>query len=126
MKRVALSLLMGALWPIVATAQTPLCAWKGTSLSCPSQPVPQGPLTPAAPFDALPTRQQRLTELQAQADFDRALIAARTAQDAKRLKVLEQADSLIAAGNCPDAETLVRENAPAEIATVTSRCAARK
>ncbi|MBA2918447.1 hypothetical protein [Sphingomonas sp. CGMCC 1.13658] len=107
-------------------AQTPLCAWNGTSLSCPNQPVPQGPLTPAQPFKALPTPQQRLAELQAQADFDRTLIAARTAQDAKLLKVLEQADGLIAAGSCPDAETLVREKAPTEIATVTSRCAARK
>ena len=66
MMRLALSVLLGSLWTAAAIAQTPLCAWNGTSLSCPNQPVPQGPLTPAAPFNALPTPQQRLAELHAQ------------------------------------------------------------
>jgi hypothetical protein len=71
-----------------------------------------------------PTPQQRLAELQAQADFDRALIVARTAQNVARTQALKRADTLIAAGNCADAETLVREKTPDDLAADASRCAA--
>jgi hypothetical protein len=124
MKRAGLGVLLAALWTATATAQTPLCAWNGASLSCPDRPAPMGPLTPQAQLGALPTPQQRLTQLQAQADFDRALIAARIAQDTARVTTLERADTLVSAGRCADAETLVREKAPAELATIASRCAA--
>ena len=117
-------LMLGLLWAGAAIAQTPLCAWNGTSLSCPNQPAPSGPLMPQLQPGALPTPQQRLAEIQAQADFDRALVAARIAQDTERVNTLERADSLVEAGRCADAETLVREKAPTELATVTSRCAA--
>lgn len=124
MKRAVVPLLLGAAWAGAAAAQTPLCVWNGTSLSCPNQAAPSGPLTPGAQLGALPSPQQRLAELQAQADFDRALIAARVAQDAERVRVLERADTLVTSGSCADAETLVREKAPAELPAITSRCAA--
>ena len=115
-------LMLGLFWAGAAVAQTPLCAWNGTSLSCPNQS--SGPLTPQIQPGALPTPQQRLAEIQAQADFDRALIATRIDQGAARANTLERADTLVEAGRCADAKTLVREKAPTELPTVASRCAA--
>ena len=126
MKRAGLGVLLAALWTATATAQTPLCAWNGASLSCPDRPAPVGPLTPQAHLGAPPTPAQRLEQLQTQADFDRALIAAQVAQDAKRTETLARAEALIAAGECSAAETLVREKAPTELARLASRCAAAR
>ena len=107
-----------------AAAQTPLCAWNGSGLTCPGQPVLSGPLTPALQPGMLPTPDQRLAQLQARADFDRALAAARVAQDDKRAETLARADTLIASGDCAAAETLVRGSAASDLAAIASRCAA--
>jgi hypothetical protein len=126
MKRVAVSLLFGSLWTVSAIAQTPLCVWNGTSLSCPDTPAPGAPPAQQIQPGGLPTPQRRLAEIQAQADFDRALIAARAAEDTRRVQVLERADALVTAGRCTDAETLVREKAPAAVSAIASRCAATR
>jgi prolyl oligopeptidase len=47
-----------------------------------------------------------------------------TDADVVRTQTLKRADTLIAAGNCVDAETLVREKTPDDLAAVASRCAA--
>jgi hypothetical protein len=109
-----------------AAAQTPLCAWNGTGLTCPGQPALSGPLTPAPQPGAPPTPTQRLVQLQAQADFDRALVAAAVAQDTARVQALQRADTLIAAGDCAAAETLAHEQAQADLPAVASRCAAAR
>jgi hypothetical protein len=74
----------------------------------------------------VPTPTQRLAQLQAEADFGRALAAAEMAQDTQRARTLERADAMIAAGDCAAAETLVREKAKAALAAVASRCAAAR
>lgn len=74
----------------------------------------------------MPTPSQRLAQLQAEADFGRALAAAEMAQDTQRAQTLERADAMIAAGDCAAAETLVREKAKADLAAVASRCSAAR
>jgi hypothetical protein len=118
--------LLGLVLACPAAAQTPLCAWNGTGLTCPGQPAFSGPLTPAPQPGALPTPTQRLAQLQAHADFDRALAAAEVAQDTGRAQTLARADALIAAGDCTSAEALVRDKAKGDLAAVASRCAAAR
>lgn len=118
--------LLGIALGTPAAAQTPLCTWNGTSLTCPGQPAFSGPLTPSPQPGVLPTPAQRLAQLQAQADFDRALAAAEIARDTKRAQTLERADALIVAGDCAAAEALVREKARGDLAAIASRCAAAR
>lgn len=118
--------LLGLILAGSATAQTPLCAWNAAGLTCPGQPALSGPLTPTPEPGALLTPTQRLAQIQAQADFDRALAAAEAARNLGRTKTLERADNLIAAGDCAAAETLVRQKARTDLAAVASRCAATR
>jgi hypothetical protein len=116
--------LLGLALAAPGAAQTPLCVWNGTGLTCPGQPAFSGPLTPTPLPGALLTPTQRLAQLEAQADFDRALAAAEVAHDVKRTQTLERADMMIALGDCAAAEALVRKEAKTDLAAVASRCAA--
>lgn len=118
--------LLGLVLASPVAAQTPLCAWNGASLSCPGAPTFSGPLTPTPQPGAVPTPTQRLAQLQAEADFGRALAAAEVALDTQRAQTLERADAMLSAGDCAAAETLVREKAKADLAAVASRCSAAR
>lgn len=103
-----------------AAAQTPLCAWSGTALICPSQPSASiGPLTETGRAGIRPSPEQRLRDVQAQVDLDRAVIAARVGQAESE----DRAKSLTANPVCAGAETEVRDARPGDLAGFAPHCA---
>ena len=106
-----------------AAAQTPLCVWSGTGLICPGQPAPSAPTVSTIVPSILPSPEQQLNQLQAQADLDRAVVAAQAEQAQQRASI-DRTDPLTIPGVCAGAETVVRENKPGDLAGYAPRCTA--
>jgi hypothetical protein len=115
--------LFGLAFASAAGAQTPVCAWSGSALLCPGRPAPSNLIAPMPLPGAIPTPEQRIHRLQAQADFDRELASARIEQ-AKQPATASGLTNALRAELCTGGETVVRDSKQGDLTGLNPRCAA--
>ena len=96
-----------------ANAQTGLCVWNGTGLTCPGSTSSLDPgIGRYDPENAIRRGLDRsLESAQAQAELTRQAIADRQRQEDESVALRMKTDALVAAKQCATAETLARSAA---------------
>jgi hypothetical protein len=106
-----------------AAAQTPLCAWDGSGLACPTQSMPTVPYRPVEPTQP-PTIAEHIARLNEQAAFDRALAVTRAERDLEDRQATAQAEARAGGGYCSGGERLNADSAEPGLELLHSRCRA--